>query len=75
MIGSDQEIIRDSILQREKFLHLSWGGYLASKVGIMFSTPAVQTLFFADQTPAGIQGMLLPYWLPSSRPSLPTYLA
>ena len=61
-----EEIIRDrKILQREKFLDLSWGGYLASKVGIMFLISAVQTLFFVliGNAVLGIQGMLLPYWL------------
>ena len=61
-----EEIIRDrKILQREKFLDLSRGSYLASKVGIMFLISAVQTLFFVlvGNAVLGVQGMLLPYWM------------
>ena len=61
-----EEIIRDrKILQREKFLDLSRGGYLASKVVIMFLISAVQTLFFVlvGNQVLGIDGMLMPYWL------------
>jgi hypothetical protein len=44
---SAEEIIRDrKILRRESFLNLSWNSYLTSKVFILFSLSAVQTLSF-----------------------------
>jgi ABC-type multidrug transport system ATPase subunit len=44
---SAEEIFRDrKILKREKFLHLSRGSYLVSKVFIMFFISAVQTFLF-----------------------------
>ncbi|NJN42327.1 MAG: ATP-binding cassette domain-containing protein [Flammeovirgaceae bacterium] len=47
LIVSAEEIFRDrKILKREKFLHLSWSSYLTSKVLILFSLSAVQTLCF-----------------------------
>ena len=45
---SAEEIIRDrKILRRESFLNLSWNSYLMSKLIILFSLSAVQTLTFA----------------------------
>lgn len=44
---SAEEIFRDrKILKREKFLHLSRGSYLTSKVSVMFFISAVQTFLF-----------------------------
>lgn len=44
---SAEEIYRDrKILKREQFLHLSRSSYLFSKVSIMFSISAIQTLTF-----------------------------
>ncbi len=44
---SAEEIYRDrKILKRERFLHLSRSGYLLSKVIIMFSISAIQTISF-----------------------------
>ncbi len=44
---SGEEIIKDrKILQREKFLNLSRGSYLASKVVILFTISAIQMLTF-----------------------------
>ncbi|HEX6889924.1 MAG TPA: ABC transporter permease, partial [Chryseolinea sp.] len=44
---SAEEIFRDrKILKREEFLHLSRSSYLVSKVIVMFSFSAIQTLFF-----------------------------
>lgn len=44
---SAEELFRDrKILKRERFLHLSKSSYLASKVMIMFSFSAIQTLLF-----------------------------
>lgn len=62
---SAEEIIRDrKILQREKFLSLSWGGYLTSKVGILFIISALQTLLFVmvGNAVLGIKDMLLVHW-------------
>jgi ABC-type multidrug transport system ATPase subunit len=63
---SAEEIIRDrKILQREKFLDLSWSAYLMSKVGILFGISALQTLFFVlvGNSVLGIEGMTFWYWL------------
>ena len=44
---SSEEIIGNlKILQREKFLNLSKGSYLFSKIGIMFLISAIQTLLY-----------------------------
>jgi ABC-type multidrug transport system ATPase subunit len=44
---SAEEIIRDrKILKRESFLNLSWNSYLMSKLIILFSLSAIQTLLF-----------------------------
>lgn len=62
---SAEEIIRDrKILQREKFLSLSWGGYLTSKVGILFIISAVQTLLFVlvGNAVLGIKDMHMVHW-------------
>ena len=47
LIISAEEIFKDrKILKREKYLNLSTGSYLASKVVILFSMSAVQTVTF-----------------------------
>ncbi|HQQ97662.1 MAG TPA: ATP-binding cassette domain-containing protein [Cyclobacteriaceae bacterium] len=47
LIVSAEEIFRDrKILKRERFLHLSRSSYLISKVAVLFSISAVQTLTF-----------------------------
>lgn len=44
---SAEEIIRDrKILKRESFLNLSWNSYLLSKITILFSLSAIQTLTY-----------------------------
>ncbi|MBT1701872.1 ATP-binding cassette domain-containing protein [Chryseosolibacter indicus] len=44
---SAEEIFRDrKILKREQFLHLSRSSYLVSKVFVMFSISAIQTILF-----------------------------
>ncbi len=44
---SAEEVFRDrKILKREQFLHLSRSSYLLSKVSVMFSISAIQTLTF-----------------------------
>jgi ABC-type multidrug transport system ATPase subunit len=63
---SAEEIIRDrKILQREKFLDLSWMSYLMSKIGILFLISALQTLLFVSVGHAvlGIKGLHLQHWL------------
>ncbi len=47
MIMSAEEIFRDrKILKREEFLHLSRSSYLVSKVIVMFSISAIQTVLY-----------------------------
>ncbi len=63
---SAEEIIRDrKILQREKFLDLSWMSYLMSKVGILFMISALQTVLFVivGNSILGIQGLGLVHWV------------
>ncbi|MDA9312305.1 ATP-binding cassette domain-containing protein [Vicingaceae bacterium] len=60
-----EEIIRDrKILKREKFLNLSKGSYLFSKIYIMFAVSAIQIMSFVlvGNSILGIQGMYLEYW-------------
>ena len=63
---SAEEIIRDQkIRKREKFLNLSKGSYLISKITIMFVISAIQTLSFIiiGNTILEIQGMNIAYWI------------
>lgn len=63
---SAEEIIRDQkILKREEFLNLSRGGYLLSKILIMFTISAIQTLSFVliGNSIFEINGMYTDYWL------------
>ena len=63
---SAEEIFRDQkIRKREKFLNLSKGGYLASKISVMFIISAVQMLSFVivGNLILDIKGMYLSYWL------------
>ncbi len=63
---SAEEIIKDRrILKRESFLNLSRFSYLVSKMVILFSLSAIQTLFFVIIGDAilGIKGMTLSFWL------------
>lgn len=63
---SAEEIIRDrKIRKRESFLNLSKGSYLWSKVIIMFSLSAFQTLLFVivGNLVLGVKGMFADYWL------------
>lgn len=63
---SAEEIIRDrKILKRESFLHLSWNSYLLSKLVILFTLSAIQTMSFAVIGHLILQiewKMLLPFW-------------
>jgi hypothetical protein len=63
---SAEEIIRDrKILKRESFLNLSWNSYLVSKVIILFSLSAIQTLTFVIIGNLVLEiewSMLIPFW-------------
>jgi ABC-type multidrug transport system ATPase subunit len=63
---SAEEIIRDrKILKRESFLNLSWNSYLLSKLIILFTLSAIQTLTFVFIGHLILQlewSMLLPFW-------------
>lgn len=62
---SAEEIIRDrKILKREKFLHLSRSSYLLSKISILFTLSALQTMMFVivGNSILEIQGMFFHHW-------------
>ena len=66
LMVSAEEIIKDrKILKRESFLNLSWNSYLLSKLMILFSLSAVQTLALAliGNLILGIRDMTFSYWL------------
>ena len=63
---SAEEIIKDrKILKREKFLNLSRGSYLMSKIILLFGISAIQTLclVLVGNYLLEIKGMYLDYWL------------
>ncbi|MFN3839448.1 MAG: ATP-binding cassette domain-containing protein [Cyclobacteriaceae bacterium] len=64
---SAEEIIRDrKILKRESFLNLSWNSYLASKLTILFTLSAIQTLMFVLIGHLILEvewRMILPFWI------------
>jgi ABC-type multidrug transport system ATPase subunit len=65
MMVSAEEIIKDrKILKREKFLNLSRGSYLFSKIIILFSISAIQMLMFiaVGNSILSIKGMYFDYW-------------
>lgn len=62
---SAEEIIRDrKILQREKFLDLSWSAYLMSKVGLLFLISAIQSFLFVlvGTKVLGMDGLTFAHW-------------
>ncbi len=62
---SAEEIFRDrKLLKREQFLHLSRGSYLTSKVFVMFTISAIQTILFmmVGNFVLGIPVSELRYW-------------
>lgn len=66
MIVSAEEIIKDrKILHREKFLNLSWGSYISSKVFVVFLISAIQMLVFVllGNHILEIKGMNWIYWI------------
>ncbi len=63
---SAEEIIRDKmILQRERFLNLSWSSYINSKVAVLFLISAIQTITFvlAGNLILEIHGLTWQYWI------------
>ena len=62
---SAEEIIRDrKILKREKFLHLSRSSYILSKISILFTLSAIQTIMFVlvGNSILEIEGMFFQHW-------------
>ena len=63
---SAEEIFRDrKVLEREKFLNISWAGYLLSKVSFLFVLSAIQSLTFVlvANTLLEVKGMMFSQWL------------
>ena len=66
MSGSAEEIFKDrALLKRERFLHLSYGSYIWSKIVFMGALSLIQTLLFilVGNTMMGIQGLFTTWWL------------
>jgi ABC transport system ATP-binding/permease protein len=66
LVVSAEEIFKDrKILKREKFLNLSRSSYLFSKIVILFSLSAIQSLLFVliGNNMLHIDGMVFRYWL------------
>ena len=62
---SAEEIIKDrKILKREKFLHLSRSSYIFSKISILFTMSAIQTIMFVlvGNYILEIQGLFFQHW-------------
>jgi len=65
LIASAEEIFRDKqILKRESFLNLSRSSYIFSKLAILFSISAIQTLTYVliGNSILEIKGLWLEYW-------------
>ncbi len=63
---SAEEIFRDrKILERERFLNISWSSYLLSKISFLFVLSAIQALFFVAVANSllEVRGMLFQQWL------------
>ena len=66
MSGSAEEIIRDrALLKRERFLQLSYGSYIWSKIVFVAAVSLVQTFLFilVGNTIMGLHGMFMTWWL------------
>ena len=66
MSGSAEEIIKDrALLKRERFLNLSYGSYIWSKIIYMAGVSLIQTLLFIliGNTIMGLHGLFLTWWL------------
>ncbi len=63
---SAEEIFRDrKVLEREKFLNISWSSYLLSKISFLFVLSAIQSLSFVlvANTLLEVKNMLFSQWL------------
>lgn len=63
---SAEEIFRDrKVLERERFLNLSWMSYLLSKINFLFILSAIQSLSFliVANVLLEVRGMLFPQWI------------
>ena len=66
MSGSAEEIIKDrALLKRERFLNLSYGSYIWSKIIYMAGVSLVQTLLFivVGNTIMGLHGLFFTWWI------------
>ena len=66
MSGSAEEIIKDrALLKREKFLRLSQGSYIWSKIVFMAGLSLIQTMLFilVGNTIMGLHGLFGVWWL------------
>ena len=66
MSGSAEEIIKDrALLKRERFLHLSYGSYIWSKMVYMAGVSLIQTLLFIviGNAIMGLHGLFGVWWL------------
>lgn len=66
MSGTAEEIIKDRLLlKREKFLSLSYGSYISSKIAYMALIVAVQTLLYllVGNTIMGLCDLFFTWWL------------
>ena len=66
MSGSAEEIIKDrALLKRERFLHLSYGSYIWSKIVYMAIVSLIQTFLFIiiGNTIMGLHGLFDVWWL------------
>jgi ABC-type multidrug transport system ATPase subunit len=66
MSGSAEEIIKDrALLKREKFLQLSYGSYIWSKIVFMAGVSLIQTLLFilVGNSIMGLHGLFGVWWL------------
>ena len=66
MIASAETIIRDrALLKREKFLQLSYGAYITSKIGFLVVVSLLQTALyiFVGQRIMGFNDMFVNWWL------------
>ena len=66
MSGSAEEIIKDrALLKRERFLNLSYGSYIWSKIIYMAGVSLIQTLLFivVGNTIMGLHGLFFTWWI------------
>lgn len=66
MSGSAEEIIKDrALLKREKFLNLSYAGYIWSKIIYMAGVCLIQTLLFivVGNLITGVHGLFWEWWM------------